>query len=225
MARSFDGATQSASIAANLSGTGAWSISFWMKVTTWGSGDFVAFEYTPNYNTVNGAIMDTGTGAGSRFLFGMHGTGGFWTDEVTLPSVAQWHHYLLIMDRVGPSNVCYIDGTSRSFTAGTKLMNAGTSWDNSSLFFMARNNASLWRSGSLHDVAVWTTALGQTEATQLYNGVSPLSVGSPVVYVPLPLETNSGSLGGSMSLTGSPPVVDGPGGFANTVVPTVTGGL
>lgn len=173
-ALSFNGSTQAISAAINLSLTSIVSLSFWLNWTTFANNDALAFEYTNNFASKNGFIVDPNDSSGtSAFSFGFSQAGGsFWADMFARPSAGMVHHYVLIMDRSGPTNIAYVDGTPQTLTP--QLHNAFTygNFDNSSLYFMSRGVTSLFGAGLLDDVRIHTRALSPAEILRLYSDTS-----------------------------------------------------
>ncbi len=171
---SFNGSTQAASAPVNLSSTAIVSISFWLKWTAFANDDKLAFEYTNNFNSKNGFLVDPDNGNGlttGMFSFGtsMSSPSGYWVDAFARPSAGVWHHYVLIMNRATPVNAAYVDGVLQSLTTEAHTVYSMGNFDNSTLYFMSRGTTSLFGAGSLDEVRIYNRALSGTEVTNLYN--------------------------------------------------------
>lgn len=168
----FDGTDDAFSVAINLAPFRHIALSFWLNWTTFGSDDDLAFEYSANYNSTAGFIVDPNSSSGGGPIdFGVSTGGGqFWVDGFTRPSAGVWHHYLLAMDRTTPVNQAWVDGVSQSLTPSTH--NAiGTDFANSTLYLMSRAAASLFGQGSMTDVRIYDASACldlATLARQLY---------------------------------------------------------
>ena len=123
------------------------------------TNDDLAFEYTNNSNNKNGFIVNPNTSGGAGVEFTMSGTSSkYWVFRFTDPSAAVWHHYLLRMDRTVPVSQVWVDGVEQSYLSGLRNLSAGTSFDNSTLYFMSRGAASLFGAGRLADVRLYDGA-------------------------------------------------------------------
>lgn len=150
--------SNASSAATNLSANNVVTLSFWMNWTTNANDDHLAFEYTSNYNSANGFLVDWNASSGF-FQFGYHNVaGGYTTDHFTRPSAATWHLIHLVIDRSTQVNVAYVDGTLQTLTTDTHTDGgANTNFDNSTLYWMSRNAASLFASGTLDEVRLSTS--------------------------------------------------------------------
>src|SRR5438105_3459457 len=137
-ALSYNGSTDGSSAAINLSATNIVTLSFWMKWTTNANDDDLAFEYTPNYNSnAGGFIADWNSSSfgGGKFEMGMgEGSGAYWTDLFTRPSVGTWHLIYLVYNRSGSIDKTFVDGALQTLTTGARSASALGNFSNSSLY-------------------------------------------------------------------------------------------
>src|SRR6266498_4525713 len=167
----YNGTSDGSSSAIDLSGTTIVTMSFWINWTTNANDDDLAFEYTPNYNSAEGFVVDWNAGSGF-FQFGMHSQSGgsYWTDHFTRPSAGAWHLVHLVMDRANRVNKGYVDGTSQTLTTDTHTaISSMLAYANSSLFFMSRNKASLFGAGTLDETRLSVTERAQDWITCEWN--------------------------------------------------------
>lgn len=183
MSRKFNGTTDHASRALDLSAFSLVTMGFWLWWDAFANTDNLAFEFgTTNYAAGNGFLIDpnSGTPATGKFQIAMGLSTGLisWADSFTRPSAAAWHHYTMIFNRATPLNTVYVDGAPQTLTTVTH--NAGTYGNfgsGSTLNFMCRNGASLFGAGRQADVAIWGgVALTAGEAKALAVGASPRTV-------------------------------------------------
>lgn len=172
----FNGSSQAASAAANLSAVSTLTIEFWLKVSSWGGADQLAFEYTTNYNTSTGGFVVNPNDSGSgRFQVAMTGNSGGNYDAWSFarPSTGVFHHYALILDRTQAANSqigpLYMDGVARSLQQNqTPAADITGNFVNSTLYFMSRATTSLRLAGTLDEVALYNRALTAQEVLDHY---------------------------------------------------------
>ena len=171
-ALTYNGTTDGSSAAINLSASPIVTISFWMNWTTNGDNDHLAFEYTPNYNSNNGILVDwNNSGTTGTFSFGSSSINGAakWSDRFTRPSAGVWHLVHLVINNTTPVNKAYLDGTLQTLTAVTHTSSPNNNYLNSSLFFMSRNKTSLFAAGVLDEVRISTSERAQDWITTEFN--------------------------------------------------------
>lgn len=178
MARSYNGTSDKASVALNLSAFSKLSISFWHWQNAFGTGNQQCMEFGTTTLNAGGFGLNPNNSAQTTSFAMIQATASvFWQDGFPRPTAAAWHHYLLTMDRSGPTNVAYVDGLLQTLTAGTHGAGTYGNFGSLSLNFMARNGASLFNAGRQAEVTLWGgVLLGATHAKALAAGASPLRV-------------------------------------------------
>jgi hypothetical protein len=176
VARLFNGTSDAASVALDLSTSPIITVSFRMYWNAFASDDDLAAEYTVDYNGRNGFLIDPNSGA--VFVAGMSSPGGFWVDQFARPSAAAWHLYTFVFDRTTPANKVWVDGISQSLTVTSHSTFGGGNFDNATLFLMSRNAASLFGAGRMAEIAIWDVELSAGNLTLLHDGALPSSVDS-----------------------------------------------
>ena len=167
----------------NLKGQQAITVEFWLKWDQYFNNDALAMEFTPNYNNnAGGFIVDpNATQFGGTFAVGL-GISGSRTDVYfQRPSAGVWHHYALVLDPTQPSTkqiTPYVDGTPVSFQQ--IHLGTGATFTNSTLYLMSRGGNSLFGSGSLDELAVYSGDLAASRIQEHFddNGTDPRPVSS-----------------------------------------------
>lgn len=148
-----------ASIVLDLSAYQLITLSFWMYWDAFASDDDLAMEFSPNYNTGGGFLIDPNSGAPAMGYFQV-GTGGTISGSsryFTRPSAAAWHHYMMVLDKAAASTggvtAAFVDGSAVSLTTAS---NSGTTanFPNSTLYLFSRNNTGLFGNGSLLNLVI-----------------------------------------------------------------------
>lgn len=179
----FNGSSQSASAPCNLTTYYTASISFWLNYTGAKANGHFIFEYCNSYDGFNNADKKGGFGIQTNDASTMRtgfatfaGTYTPWEDLFAYPS-AGWHHFLCTYDRTNRVNAVYIDGVTQTLTASTHSVVTYPTFSNDTLYWMARNNASLRSAGGLTDVALFGgVLLTQGDAIDQYNaGITGLA--------------------------------------------------
>lgn len=187
MARQFNGTSDAASVPLDLSLYNTISVAFWLYWDAFASNDHLAAEYTSNYNSNNGFIIDPNSG--TVFAIGLHGPSLYWTDNFARPSAAAWHHYMFVFDRSTPANIAYVDGVAQTLTTGTHNAGSYGNFANSTLYLMSRNASTLFAGGRMAEVAIWGgIQLGSGEAQALADYRSPLTISRDRLIAYMPLE-------------------------------------
>ena len=172
----FNGTTQAASAAVNLSGvTTQLTVSFWLYGNVAGVGSGAqAFEYTSDFGGGDGFYIrwDSTFSGTPEFAQSNLAAGANKAYMNPAPSAAAWHFYVVIFDRtVTAGNIgetVYVDGALKTLTSiQTDAMNS-EGFANSSLYWMSRNTASFFLAGRLDDVRLYNRALTSGEVTTLY---------------------------------------------------------
>ena len=177
-----EGATgSSGTIPLSLSSQKAITVEFWLKWDTYANNDALAMEFTPNYNSYSGGfIVDpNATQFGGTFAVGV-GLSSSRTDVYfARPSVGVWHHYALVLDPTRPPSsqiTPYVDGSPVSFQQ--LHQGSGATFGNSTLYLMSRGGHSLFGSGSLDDLAIYSGDLTAARIQEHFddNGTLPRPV-------------------------------------------------
>lgn len=167
----FNGTASSGSVALDLSDTNVVTLEFWLYWNAFANDDDIAFEFTADFNSGNGFLVDPNSSDGS-FSVAMHETGAVYNDsQFTRPSAAAWHHYVVVFNRAQADTalkvIPYVDGSTVSYTkSGSGAISAN--FASSTLYVMARNNASLFGAGRLDEVAIYKSALSSTRIAAHY---------------------------------------------------------
>jgi len=199
-AATFDGASGTASVPLNLSGSSQLTLEFWLNWSTYTNNDQLAFEFTSNFNNESGGfLIDPNAGElGGKFGIGIGREGSRNNAYFARPSAGVWHHYAIVLNTAAPAAqqiVPYVDGQPVSI----EKLNSGTgagNFANSTLYFMSRGASSLFGKGSLDEVALYNRALSATEIAAHYqasrNNLPPtasftlssgtVSTGTPVTF-------------------------------------------
>jgi hypothetical protein len=182
MARLFNGSSDSAHVALDLSNTNIITISFWLYWNAFANNDALAMEYSSNFNTnPGGFLVDPNNSSPSPGTFTVGISGGGETVAVfTRPSAAVWHQYVLTINHAlaGSSAIpnIYVDGVAQSLTYPFAL-SAPQNFGNFTLNFMSRATTSLFGAGRMADFALWQgVLLTQLEAQGLALGTRPYMV-------------------------------------------------
>jgi len=171
---SFNGTTDAASAALNLSTTNKLTLEFWMKWDSFADDDDLAFELTPNFNANPGGFLvdPNAPEEEGKFAVGIGSGESRNTAYFTRPSAGAWHHYALVMDAAAPASeqvVPYVDGQPVSYTK-TKSGTGAGNFANSSLYFMSRAAGALFAAGDLDEVALYNRVLPATTIEDHYFG-------------------------------------------------------
>jgi PKD repeat protein len=166
-AASFDGANGAARAALELSGTSKLTVEFWLNWSAYASDDDLAFEYTQNFNGVNGGfLIDPNAGElGGQFAVGIGRGSSRNNAYFPRPSAGAWHHYAFVLDSEAAAAeqvIPYVDGVPVAYSKLSSGTGAGT-FANSTLYFMSRGASALFGNGSLDEVALYNRALSGTE--------------------------------------------------------------
>lgn len=179
VAPEFNGTSDRASVAVNLSAYPSITLSFWLNWYSFANNDKLAVEYTANYTGANGFIVDPNstTGGLGQMEFGLHGTAGVNNGFAARVKQSQWAHYSIKFDRdpafSGNRVEIWRDG-GQTGGAKTQTANVGNTWDNSTLYLMSRAGASLFGWGSIAHVAVFPYDFTLNNEQALY-GNSPFA--------------------------------------------------
>lgn len=207
-----------ASIALNLSAYQRITLSFWLYWDAFASDDDLAMEFSPNYNTGGGFLIDPNSGAPAigYFQVGTGGTSAGSSRYFTRPSAAAWHHYMLVLDKAAASSggvtAAYVDGSAVSLTTAST---GGTTanFPNSTLYLFSRNNTGLFGNGSLLNLVIRGGYTG-TADDALAEYTDPWGLfkapQAPEIWVPVSAPSSGTTIAvpqGSLTLTGNAPTV------------------
>jgi len=180
MARSFNGTSDYQSISLQLSSYQKLSLSCWCYWDSYANDDDLMFELSPNYGAEPGFIVDPNS-ASTKFDLYVSNTGGYNGGNFTRPSGGTWHHFLFWFDMTLGTSLetgCYVDGISQTLSQTFASDNSAFYFpDNRALYFMCRNNSTLFGAGDLAEVAMYPgIVLSASQAGSLSSGLSPLGV-------------------------------------------------
>jgi hypothetical protein len=226
MARSFNGSSDYITFNnVAINGLTTISVAFYLNWTTFANDDHIAAENSPDSNFNVGAfLIDPDESSTGKFVIGPKGTGNNqWLDSFTRPSAGVWHQYVIIMDRVAPSNTVYVDGQLQTLTTFAHSLANGTTYGNNNCYLMTRGGTSLFAAGTMADFAIWNGSLTQTEAIALaYGFARPNTIRPGALKKWLPMDgyghpaldrsiyANSGVLTGTSFAVGPPLVSAAP---------------
>ncbi len=169
----------SGEIPLNLSSQKAITVEFWMKWNTYGNGDNLAMELTPNYNNnAGGFIVDPNAEQfGGTFAVGISDGESRNSIYLQRPSAGAWHHYAFVLDTTAPAAseiTPYVDGQKVSFQQEGKGTGGGP-FANSTLYLFSRDASSLFGSGYLQDLAIYSGDLSEETIVEHHdaNGTDP----------------------------------------------------
>jgi PKD repeat protein len=188
----------------NLSGQSSITVEFWLKWNAYGNNDALAMELTPNYNeNTGGFIVDPDAGQyGGTFAVGMGIGSTRNTVYFARPSAGVWHHYALVLNPSAPAATeitPYVDGQPVSYqkeTSGT-----GATFASSTLYLFSRDATSLFGSGSMDDLAIYSGELSAATIDEHFdsNGPEPRPVAAFTASPALPRAGQTVTLNGSGS--------------------------
>ncbi len=162
----------------NFSGTSPFSISAWITRNNVGSYDCIVGK--DSYGTNTGYSLWVYTDNKVTFRFGSQ----LLQSVRTVTNDGNWH--LIVASFDGATRRIYLDGALEASAGGTLLpapsLHAylGTPAD-------AVGNINYGLNGKIDDVAIWDTALVQSDVDTLWNGGSGLAASYAVTPVPEPL--------------------------------------
>lgn len=165
---SLNGSSQYLSIAdASQSGldfgTGAFSISLWIKSSQSATGREILEKQWISSGGYYQIAWGNSTAGTIKFEGGSNGAAVFalYTTTATYNDNA-WHHLVLV--RSSNTVTAYIDGS----LSGSNTASGSFDTSNDGVFQIGRGNSGYY-SGLVDEVGVWSRALSSTEVTQLYN--------------------------------------------------------
>lgn len=158
----FNGSSDDGATSATLAyDTDTLTIAFWMNRDST-TGVRMILESSTNLNNTNGGfgvyIDGTNLVVGFRAL----PSGHYRSESIAAPAVGEWHHVALVMKRNYNNGatygdvVFYVDGTEVASTVVLNAITVTSNWSTQVLYVGARNRSSLWFSGLLDDVRIYT---------------------------------------------------------------------
>jgi hypothetical protein len=192
MARLFNGSSDVATMAYDLSARNVISIAYWFWAdANETSGDHGICSYTTNVGGNSAFYHEPKAGGSNAWEVGMTTSANqFWSDTFTWPSAAAWHHFVIIHDRATPLNTVYVDGAAVGLSGSARSAQSGN-FANSSIQ-LGRTNTTLWKAGRLAHFALWPgVALTAQEAVGLATGANPMNVHPDGLGIYCPLFGNS----------------------------------
>jgi PKD repeat protein len=161
----------------DLSGQQAITVEFWLKWDAYGNNDALAMEFTPNYNeSTGGFIVDPNAPEfGGTFGVGLGSGGSRNSVFFARPSAKVWHHYAFVLNAEAPAEAQikpYVDGQPISFQKESSGTGAGA-FANSKLFLMSRAGTSLFGTGSLDELAIYSGGLSEATVQEQFNSNGP----------------------------------------------------
>jgi hypothetical protein len=172
---SFNGTSNYASTSLDLSATRTITVSFWMNWTAYADNDHLALEFSSGpygmNSSTSGFMIDPNsslTGA-SQFEVALIGDAGYNQLIFPRPSAGVWHHYAFVLDKSAPADnqiTPYVDGTRVAYDKVTNAPNTNN-FGNNNLFFMSRLGTSLFGSGMMDEVRIFSRALSPAEVQAL----------------------------------------------------------
>ncbi len=161
----------------DLSGQQAITVEFWLKWEAYGNNDALAMEFTPNYNeNTGGFIVDPNAPEfGGTFGVGLGSGGSRNSVFFARPSAKVWHHYAFVLNAEAPAEAQikpYVNGQPISFQKESSGTGAGT-FANSKLFLMSRAGTSLFGTGSLDELAIYSGGLSEATVQEQFNSNGP----------------------------------------------------
>ncbi len=158
-AASFDGVDDYGTIAVDLSPFSELTVEFWLRWDEFASDDALAMEYSTNYATGQGFLVDPNSPAGGgNFEIAHRGQGGsnIVADYFARPTAGDWHYYALRFKQ-GAQNTAFVDGVGQSMTS---ILEAGDGvFANAILYLMSRAGSALFGAGDLARLAIYPRRL------------------------------------------------------------------
>ncbi|MCW3015375.1 MAG: Conserved secreted protein of unknown function, putative domain, partial [Solirubrobacterales bacterium] len=159
----FNGSTDSARAAVNLTSTSKVTVEFWLKWNAYSNNDALAMEFTPNFNGTDGGFLvdPNAPQFGGTFGVALGRAGSRNNVFFARPSAGAWHHYAFILDTTAPgaSQITpYVDGRAVTYQKSDSGTGAGP-FASSTLYWMSRGGSSLFGAGDLDEVAMYDRTL------------------------------------------------------------------
>lgn len=164
----------------DLSGTQKVTVAMWVK-TSATSGNLL--ELSTNYNSVSDSFCLLISGA-NALQFGVKGNSGYNTSEVTTTLDGTWKHVVVVMDTtVAAANqvVPYINGVAASYSKALSNANSNA-FGNRAVYIASRAASSVFLSGTIDDVRIYSRALSANDVAALYS--QSLSTATSILQAP-----------------------------------------
>jgi YD repeat-containing protein len=171
----FNGTSDYARAALNLSGTSKVTLEFWLKWNAFADDDDLAMEFTDNFNGNSGGILVDPNGGNGDFGVGIGSGDSRNNVYFTRPSAGAWHHYVIVMDSTAPAAsqiTPYVDGQPVTYYKTASGTGAGN-FANANLYLMSRAGSLLFGAGDLDEVSVYNTALSAATVSAHYAAGQP----------------------------------------------------
>lgn len=165
------GSTSSFSFIQN---TGVFSISFWMKTTSF-STLYYPFGNTPTSSEKGFFISKTAAGAIQIQVFNGTGNANSLVSYNTVNSVISdnnYHHIVIVIDKATTTVKIYKDSVLQTTGSNTSLWNLSSGNSSRTLNIGSINwttPTTFSFNGSLDEIGIWNRVLTQSEITELYN--------------------------------------------------------
>jgi PKD repeat protein len=192
-------------IPTNLSSQTSITVEFWLKWDAYGNSDSLAMELTPNYNETGGGFIVDPDAIEYGGTFGVGIGIGSTRNSVFFarPAAGVWHHYAFVMNSQAPAAnqiTPYVDGQPVSYQKESSGTGAGA-FAASTLYLFSRGGTSLFGSGSLDELAIYSGELSAAtvEEQANANGPQPRPVATVTNAPNLPHAGQSVTLSGASS--------------------------
>ncbi|MEN3283116.1 MAG: hypothetical protein V7607_4256 [Solirubrobacteraceae bacterium] len=167
----FDAVNDYASAAVDLSSASKVTLEFWLKWNAFANDDALAMEFTPNFNDNAGGFLVDPNSPQNNGQFGIGIGNGAARNNAFFarPTAGAWHHYAIVIDTAAPAAtqiVPYVDGQPVAYTKAAT--GTGTTFANSTLYFMSRAGTALFGGGNLDELAVYSRPLSAAEIAAHY---------------------------------------------------------
>jgi len=175
MSQAFNGTSQSASVALDLSGQSIITASAWLNLGAFASNAQVIYEFTADgLGTAGGFSLQRETSGGLTVLMGSIYYAGIYTQTIA----GSWHNVVTTFDKTISNHNAnlWIDGALQTPTTEFFGSNGGA-FANSTLFISSRNNTSLWSPSPIQELAFWGgESLASGDIKQLAAGLTAKKV-------------------------------------------------
>jgi PKD repeat protein len=167
----FDAVNDYASAAIDLSSATKVTLEFWLKWNAFANDDALAMEFTPNFNDNAGGFLVDPNSPQNNGQFGIGIGNGAARNNAFFarPTAGAWHHYAIVLDTTAPAAtqiVPYVDGQPVAYTKAAT--GTGTTFADSTLYFMSRAGTALFGGGNLDELAVYSRPLSASEIAAHY---------------------------------------------------------
>jgi hypothetical protein len=185
----FNGTSQGLSTTNNIDLTGAnplITLQMWVDWSAYASNDDLLAEFTTNFNSGGGFLVDPND-AGGNFALSMKMVSSLYNGAHFTRPASGMKHFVFTFDPnlgTGITTNAYVNGVAQTMTQDTSGLNQGDHYANAKLYIMCRAAASLFGAGTLDEVrlsnvirtANWVTAEYNNQKT----GTTFLGTGSEI---------------------------------------------